>query len=703
MAKRQQVQLQVDITSDEDFQKLIDKPGLILADVYSDWCGPCSSMSGMLRKIKLEIGGDNLLLATAKCDEIEVLKRFRGKSEPTWMFIENGKMVNIVFGSNSPLLQKTLLEELKKFKSVKEGTLERTALYDIEEVSEEEKLKAASSEKIAMELALKEAEKRAKEKYDRLVQTCENILEVNGHVGLLLALPYSRDHIIDALKEWWDPMQLRLSRQDKVQITPEIIENMLFFSKWKCPEELIEEWTVGQSLAVLVEYKGEDTIDIDQYLLDWVYGPMKEPKGSPDSFAQKLIFTIEKKLAEQAAAYQAKMQIAATSLLIASSPELLEGASMLEFDEEGKQNEKEPEPEPVKEPEKEPSLVIECPDVLSVWVPGDSKTKALALSLLFPRMTSDQVVPEPEPIAPHVAVAFDTLKRNEVMSLINEYPKDVMRYGFFTSDDPEQAKLLSKIMPNFIRKAAEAPSDQYRLIVQLSKKHSDTLLAFVQLGPTYISANETEGEKDCKVFFPEDYDEPEEEIVEIIKPAPKKPKKKKKAVEEEEFVPEEAAEEAPPTQEDEEEGAKEKSVVDEETASEMPEETDAESEMTSKTSVEKRPSQMTNKSSKMKVETRTSKIKATVEEGVPGGEATAPGAEATPGEAPPAEAPPVEAPPSEAPPAEAPPVEAPPAEAPPAEAPPAEAPPAEAPPAEAPPAEAPLAEAPPAEAPPAEG
>lgn len=84
--------------------------------MYQQWCGPCRAVVSLLRKIKNELGDDLLHFATvrrvnkkyeelkifregplklcvcvcvlvqAEADSIDVLERYRGKCEPTFLF-----------------------------------------------------------------------------------------------------------------------------------------------------------------------------------------------------------------------------------------------------------------------------------------------------------------------------------------------------------------------------------------------------------------------------------------------------------------------------------------------------------------------------------------------------------------------------------------------------------------------------------------
>ncbi|EFN66751.1 Thioredoxin domain-containing protein 3-like protein [Camponotus floridanus] len=152
--------LQTEVINDEEWAKVLTRK---VVDVYSDWSGPCTGMVSILKKIKMEIGGDALSYATANCDRVTDLKRFQGKSEPIWMFIHERRMINLMFGAHCPQFIQMLTTELDRIQNGGEHEFS----IDVSEKSPEEvtRLKIQEEAKIAKEIAKKsrkEAETKAR-------------------------------------------------------------------------------------------------------------------------------------------------------------------------------------------------------------------------------------------------------------------------------------------------------------------------------------------------------------------------------------------------------------------------------------------------------------------------------------------------------------------------------------------------------------
>lgn len=328
-----------------------------------------------------------------------------------------------MFGSNAPNLIKLIVAELKNNGECLDGKLEREEL-EITDLADEEKRRYDIQNAFEQESRRLEEEAKEREKRDRIMKMCNKILETFGSYGLMLA-PFTSKEISSVTNEQWESLRLRIFKQEKINLKESIIEEILYFSKWKFSNSSLEEILSGQCLVLLME-PTEEINSIDEYIYSLCKGNIKLITISKRKYLLKLIEIVEvNKIGIQENNANDKLDT--------------------ESESQDRQN-----------TDKESIDTQECIDKLRVWVPQDQYTKALAVKVLFPKLMEQLMLDNSEPPPQHIAFAFDVFKQNEIVSLMKKYPGSVMRYGLFSNDQPSKAKLLAKRMDSFEKKIGES-------------------------------------------------------------------------------------------------------------------------------------------------------------------------------------------------------------------------------------------------------
>ncbi|CAH8481234.1 unnamed protein product [Schistosoma margrebowiei] len=157
--KRGEVALQEEIVDEDSWNALRMKQGLIVVDVYQEWCGPCSAVVGLFKRLKTEINDDLLHFAVVRADTVETFELYRGKCEPYFLFFGGGCLVAAVKGVNPPELEQCVLSKLKQEHDVISGEAGRVEIRDpmviARELKEAEiKQKREEEEEVEQELTL---------------------------------------------------------------------------------------------------------------------------------------------------------------------------------------------------------------------------------------------------------------------------------------------------------------------------------------------------------------------------------------------------------------------------------------------------------------------------------------------------------------------------------------------------------------------
>ncbi|MEH7236255.1 thioredoxin [Bacillus sp. JJ1562] len=74
------------------------KEGLVLADFWAPWCGPCKMIAPVLEELDTEIGDKVKIVKLDVDDNQETAAKFGVMSIPTLLVFKNGEVVDKVVG-----------------------------------------------------------------------------------------------------------------------------------------------------------------------------------------------------------------------------------------------------------------------------------------------------------------------------------------------------------------------------------------------------------------------------------------------------------------------------------------------------------------------------------------------------------------------------------------------------------------------------
>lgn len=122
--------LQIEIDTSEQYEQVISKEGLVVVDVYQEWCGHCKQFEPIFKKIRIDMSDPLLNFAIANADKIPELEMYRGKCEPCFLFFASRDLVAVVRGANAPVITKTISEQLAHEHKVLKGEAQRKPIVD---------------------------------------------------------------------------------------------------------------------------------------------------------------------------------------------------------------------------------------------------------------------------------------------------------------------------------------------------------------------------------------------------------------------------------------------------------------------------------------------------------------------------------------------------------------------------------------------
>ncbi|WP_421830303.1 thioredoxin family protein [Larkinella sp.] len=101
--------------TDQNWDELLAKPGVLLVDFSAEWCPPCRRLEPIIQELATDFAG----AATVATVDVEmhpvVTARYKVRNMPTILVFKDGELVNRQIGfAAKPVLTKMLLKQMQE-------------------------------------------------------------------------------------------------------------------------------------------------------------------------------------------------------------------------------------------------------------------------------------------------------------------------------------------------------------------------------------------------------------------------------------------------------------------------------------------------------------------------------------------------------------------------------------------------------------